>query len=128
MACFNINGMTLRQYCLKNNISYSCVYYRLEQGYSVEGSIERATNKYFHKNAIWMVKDESLHLFCKKKNISYSRFVRLVKKGVGVKKALRMIKENKIEKGRPPKYFCGGKSLLAFCKDEKIKYGKVVYL
>ena len=59
MTCFRMpDGTTVRQYCLKNNISYWGIYGRLDRGETVEQAFNRPRSKkhpyLFYKGQAWV--------------------------------------------------------------------------
>ena len=125
MTCFNIEGTTMRKYCIKNNIKYQRVYHWLEKGYSVEESVKKAKEKILYPQTKWLNGNITIHQFCKKNDIGYNSVVRAIKKGLSIDRAIEKTKSLKFIHGRPPKYEFNGKKLHKFCKENGLSYMKV---
>jgi len=125
MTCFNINGFTLRQYCLKNGIKYSRVYGWLEKGFSMQESIKRAKNGGVRVK--WEKDGKSVLQICKESGIFYNSVVRAIKKGYNVDEAIEKSKRLKNIHGRPVKYEYNGQRLGKYCLENGINYPTLYY-
>lgn len=125
MTCFNINGITLRKYCLLNNIRYGRVYRWLEKGYSISGSIERAKNN--TNTAKWVSGNKSVFKICKDNGLFYNSVMRAIKKGYSVEEAIEKSKKLRYIKGRPVKYEYNGERLRKYCLENGISYTRLYY-
>lgn len=125
MTCFNVNGVTLRKYCIENGIKYSRVYSLLERGYSIQESIENAQN--IKPNLKWVKNGKSVLQICKESKIFYNSVLRAIKKGCSIDEAIEKSKRLRYIHGRPVKYKYNGEKLLKYCIDNGLKYSKIYY-
>lgn len=91
------NGMTVRKYCLKNNLSYYKVLEKITKGLSIEEAIE--STKYHTErlrrgispNCKYLYKDKPVRKLLN--DTRYVRFLRLIhEKGYSVEKAYKEVK------------------------------------
>lgn len=84
---YEINGMSLRKYCLKNGVNYFSVYQRmLDKCETPEEAIQniRPIKKYDGK---------SRKQICDIEKIPYHKFCRLMRKGLSYSEAMEKIKK-----------------------------------
>lgn len=125
MTCFNVNGVTLRKYCIENGIKYSRVYSWLEKGYSIQESIENAKN--IKSNLKWVKNGKSVLKICKESKIFYNSVLRAIKKGCSIDEAIEKSKRLRYIHGRPVKYEYNGQRLRKYCIDNGISYSTLYY-
>lgn len=90
------NDMTVHKYCLKNNLSYSAVLKKIEEGLSIEEAIENT--KYYTERMRRGISGNCRYLYKGKPvrqqldDARYVRFLRRIRKGYTVEKAYKEVK------------------------------------
>lgn len=129
MTCFNIDGKTVRQYCMEKGLKYMNFYYWMDKGDTVEEALRKSEaikERGFGKNIKHKYKGMSLSQYCEKIGVCYNSVIKRVCNGEDIKQALYNIK-NKVRKKIDPKYKYKGVGLYEFCHKNKISYNAIYY-
>ena len=93
MTAFRMaDGSTMRQYCLKEGISYTIAYHRCDDlGMNPEEAVEEARHPH-PKNRKHFIDGLSLHAFCNKMGLAYDSVLKLrTKKNLSVQEAVKYL-------------------------------------
>ncbi|MBO7713067.1 MAG: hypothetical protein J6S85_05825 [Methanobrevibacter sp.] len=130
MTCFRMdNGESVRKYCKRKGLGYSCIVYRIELGWTVNDAIKEAfkIKKRANRKSKHFINGVPLVDWCKEKGVGYSTlFNRARKLGMTPVEYIKKVKIEDILKSQSVKYFIDGIKLSDWCEKMKINYATVL--